>query len=72
MGVEKQLQRLPGVKQVDADYATASATVTYDEAQTDLKRIKYAVRECAPRRSGTVDSGDRRTHRKGVSTLFTL
>jgi len=34
-GVEKQLARLRGVKKVVVNYVAGSATVTYDEAQTD-------------------------------------
>jgi Cu2+-exporting ATPase len=45
-GVEKQLGRLRGVKKVEVNYVAGSATVTYDEAQTDLKTIKAKVHEC--------------------------
>ena len=45
-GVEKQLARLRGVKKVEVNYVAGSATVTYDEAQTDLKAIKAKVHEC--------------------------
>jgi P-type Cu2+ transporter len=45
-GVEKQLARLRGVKKVEVNYIAGSATVTYDEAQTDLKTIKAKVVEC--------------------------
>jgi Cu2+-exporting ATPase len=45
-GVEKQLARLRGVKKVEVNYVAGSASVTYDEAQTDLKTIKAKVREC--------------------------
>ena len=44
-GVEKQLGRLRGVKKVEVNYVAGSATVTYDEAQTDLKTIKAKVHE---------------------------
>jgi len=46
MGVEKQLRRLPGVARADVDYATASATVTYDEDFTSLAAIKAKIRDC--------------------------
>ena len=46
MGVEKQLTRLPGVHHVNVDYATQSATVTYDESVVDLATIKARVRDC--------------------------
>ena len=45
-GVEKQLSRLHGVKKVEVNYVAGSATVTYDEAQTDLKTIKAKIEEC--------------------------
>jgi P-type Cu2+ transporter len=45
-GVEKQLARLRGVKKVEVNYVAGSATVTYDEAQTDLKTLKAKVQEC--------------------------
>ena len=45
-GVEKQLGRLRGVKKVEVNYVAGSATVTYDEAQTDLKTIKAKIEEC--------------------------
>ena len=52
MGVEKQLQRLPGIRRVAVDYATASATVEYDEALIDVERIKGQVRACGYRCRG--------------------
>ncbi len=45
-GVEKQLARLPGVKKVEVNYVAGSATVSYDEAETNLKTIKARVEEC--------------------------
>src|SRR5581483_7024297 len=48
LGVEKQLRRLPGVRRADVDYATASATVEYDDRGIDLEAIKAPVR-CSPR-----------------------
>ncbi len=45
-GVEKQLVRMPGVKQVDVNSVSGSATVVYDETVTDLNAIKARVREC--------------------------
>ena len=35
-GVEKQLTKVPGIKQVDANCASGSATVRYDETLVDL------------------------------------
>ncbi len=45
-GIEKQLARLPGIKKVDVNFVAGSATVTYEEAETDLKTIKARVEEC--------------------------
>jgi len=45
-GVEKRLRRLSGVRNVEVNYVSGSATVSYDEARTDLKAIKAKVREC--------------------------
>ena len=45
-GVEKQLAKVPGVKQVDVNCVSGSATVLYDETVTDLNTIKVEVREC--------------------------
>ncbi|MDO8705173.1 MAG: heavy metal translocating P-type ATPase [Sulfuricaulis sp.] len=45
-GVEKQLAKVPGVKQVDVNYVSGSARVVYDETVTGLNSIKAKVREC--------------------------
>ena len=45
-GVEKQLMRLPGVKRVEVNPVSDTATVTYDEAVIDLQTIKKRVEEC--------------------------
>ena len=45
-GVEKQLARLPGVRQAEVNYVAGSATVVYDETMTNLKAIKAKVHEC--------------------------
>lgn len=45
-GVEKQLAKVPGVKQIDVSCVSGSATVQYDETVTDLSTIKAEVREC--------------------------
>ncbi len=45
-GIENQLAKLSGVKQVDVNNVSGSATVLYDETQTDLSTIKAKVREC--------------------------
>lgn len=54
MGIEKQLKRLPGVERADVDYATASATVTYDERVTSLAAIKAKIRDCGFNCAGEV------------------
>ncbi|MHB1203477.1 MAG: heavy-metal-associated domain-containing protein, partial [Acidithiobacillus sp.] len=51
-GVEKQLVRMPGIKQVDVNYVSGSATVVYDETVADLDAIKAKVRECGHHCSG--------------------
>jgi len=45
-GVEKQLAKLAGVKKADVNYVAGSATVLFDETQTDLAAIKARVHEC--------------------------
>ena len=45
-GVEKQLAKLPGVKQIDVNSVSGSARIVYDETVTDLDAIKTKVREC--------------------------
>ncbi|WP_436639464.1 heavy metal translocating P-type ATPase [Microbaculum sp. FT89] len=54
LGVEKQLGRLPGVQKAEVNYVAGSATVTFDEATTDLKAIKTKVRACGYHCSGEV------------------
>ena len=45
-GVEKRLARMAGVKKVEVNYVSGSATVVYDEAVADLDTIMAMVREC--------------------------
>ena len=45
-GVEKQLAKMPGVKQVDVNSVSGSARVVYDETLATLNAIKAKVREC--------------------------
>ena len=45
-GVEKQLERIPGVKQVTASVASSSATVVYDENVTSVAALKAKIEEC--------------------------
>ncbi len=44
--VEKRLRALPGVRDASANFASASATVVYDEAETDVETLRQAVRDC--------------------------
>ena len=43
--VEKRLRALPGVRTVTANFASASATVVYDEAETAVETLRQAVRD---------------------------
>ena len=45
-GVEKQLVKVPGIKQVDVNNVSGSATVLYDETLTTLNAIKAKISEC--------------------------
>ncbi len=51
-GVEKQLSRMPGVQQIEVNYASGNATVRYDETLTGLDAIQAKVRECGHHCSG--------------------
>ncbi len=44
--VARQLERLPGVHQVQVNYASGSATVTFDPSRTSLADIEARIREC--------------------------
>ncbi len=44
--VEKKLRTLPGVRSAAANFASASATITYDETQTSVRALRQAVRDC--------------------------
>ena len=46
MGVEKRLEKLPGVKKAEVNYVAGNATITYDETVTDVKTLKTGIREC--------------------------
>jgi Cu2+-exporting ATPase len=46
LGVQKQLARLPGVTKAEVNYVAGSATVTFDDAITNLSAIKAKVHEC--------------------------
>ena len=46
LGVEKRLRSLPGVQAVSANFVSATATLTYDETQTDIERIREEVIAC--------------------------
>ena len=45
-GIEKQLQRIGGVKQASVNPVSGSATVEYDAARINLAAIEAAIREC--------------------------
>ncbi len=51
-GVEKRLARLAGVKKVEVNYVSGSATVVYDESLIALDAIKSEVHECGYHCSG--------------------
>jgi Cu2+-exporting ATPase len=51
-GVEKQMCKMPGVKRVDANFASASATVEYDETLTNIEAIRRCVQDCGYRCTG--------------------
>ncbi len=44
--IEKRLRALPGVHAVAANFASATATVTYDDQITDVGSLRQAVRDC--------------------------
>ncbi|MCI3130830.1 heavy metal translocating P-type ATPase [Phenylobacterium aquaticum] len=44
--VERKLRGLPGVKAATANFASASASVTYDEGLTTVEALRQAVRDC--------------------------
>lgn len=43
--VEKRLRALPGVTRASANFASASATVHYDETTTSVDALREAVRD---------------------------
>lgn len=45
-GVKKQLLRVPGVRQVEVNYASASATVRYDQTATNVERVREEIVRC--------------------------
>lgn len=55
-GVEKQLTKVPGIKQVDVNCASGSATVRYDETLVDLSSIEAKVQECGHHCGGELKS----------------
>ena len=44
--IARQLQKLPGVHEAHVNYASGSATVSFDPASTSLARIEERIREC--------------------------
>lgn len=45
-GVQKQLQKLPGMHHAEVNYVAQSATVHYDETRTSLDDIRKRIVEC--------------------------
>ena len=45
-GVENQRGKMPGVKKIEVNSVSGSATVLYDETVTGLDTIKAKVHEC--------------------------
>ncbi|WP_375269910.1 cation transporter, partial [Phenylobacterium sp.] len=52
--IEKHLRRHKGVRKVAANFASASATVTYDEALVSDTELEQAVRDCGFHCAGQV------------------
>ena len=45
-GVEKQLQRMPGVRVASVNIATNTAVIEYDEAVTNVEALRIKITEC--------------------------
>jgi len=54
LGVEKRLRQLPGISAAAVNFVSGTATVTYDEARTDVEAIRAAISECGFRCRGEV------------------
>lgn len=52
LGVEKRLLRHPGIRRVDANFFSSTATVEYDETQVSLSDIKRLISKCGYACSG--------------------
>lgn len=52
--VAEQLRRLPGVRSVQVNYASGSATISFDPDQTSLAQIEARIRECGYHCGGEV------------------
>lgn len=46
LGVEKRLRRHPGIRRVEANFLSGTATVEYDETQVALAEVQGLVAEC--------------------------
>jgi Cu2+-exporting ATPase len=46
LAVERRLRRLPGVQSVTVSFASATATITYDEARVGVEQIRQEVIAC--------------------------
>lgn len=45
-GIERQLQKLPGVSQVSVNNVSGSTTVTYDAGKTSSAGLQAAIQDC--------------------------
>jgi len=52
--VAKQLANLAGVHKVNVNYASGSATVSFDPSQTSLAKVEASIRECGYHCGGEV------------------
>lgn len=52
LGVEKRLRRRPGIRHVEANFLSGTATVEYDENQIMLADLKRLISECGYHCSG--------------------
>lgn len=46
LGVEKRVTRHPGVRRVEANFLSGTATVEYDERQVSVNDVVRMIREC--------------------------
>lgn len=46
LGVEKRLRRHPGIRKVEANFLSGTATIEYDETQVSLAEVQGLVSDC--------------------------